>query len=73
MSEKPPAEKYFVYHWESDLVLGQWENLGKAKRECRKFGHTRLNNGKYYAPVAFVGDEDGYVIYNPRFKMEAEK
>jgi hypothetical protein len=52
-------------------VVQEYSDLNKAKRECRKLGHDvnlLSGNFKYYAPNAYVADEEGYLVYNPRFK-----
>lgn len=65
------GKQLFIVHWDSGQVLGQAGNLAEAKRAARSLGHTGASNGKYFAPVAFVGEPDGqgdfFCTYNPTF------
>ena len=61
---------YRVLDWTNDRELSSHATLSAARRACRKLGHDGTHNGKYYAPVSFVADDDGFCIYNPRFKKE---
>ncbi len=59
---------YHVMNWDTREVISSWPKLSIAKRYCRGQGHTGLSNGVYLAPVAYVADEGGLCVYNPRFK-----
>ena len=68
-------KKYKVILWETQEVIREFDNLSSAKRFCRKQGADKnliSGNMKYYAPLAFAGDEKTNLIYNPRFKIPAE-
>lgn len=60
---------YYVVSWETKAVLSQYEKLGIAKRYARGAGHTGEDHPFLtgYPPVAYVADEAGLVVYNPRF------
>ena len=58
---------YTVRNWDTGEVLFSTTKLALARRECRGQGHTgELVNGRY-VPVAYVADEGGGCIFNPRF------
>jgi hypothetical protein len=69
-------QKLFIINWDTDEIMGEFEDLSKAKKYCRSLGHKGKN--KYftsYEPIAFVGiwqeDLKTYaVVYNPCFKFE---
>ena len=56
-----------VINWDISIIISSHTTLAAAKRACRSLGHTSEGNPRYYAPVAYVGNEKGEVIYNPRF------
>ena len=58
---------FYVKSWNTDEVLSEHNTLAIAKRYCRGEGHTGDHNGNWYHPVAYVANEDGYLVYNPRF------
>lgn len=66
---------YKVILWDTQEIVGEYENLSTAKRECRKLGCDKRwvsGNFKWYTPLAFVGDENTNLVYNPRFKIPPE-
>jgi hypothetical protein len=60
---------FYVTSWDTQEVLSQWEKLAVAKRWARGQGHTGEDNPGLtgYPPVAYVANEKGEVVYNPRF------
>ena len=58
---------YYVKSWDTDKVLSEHKTLHIARRYCRGEGHTGEDNGKWYFPVAYVANEAGELVYNPRF------
>jgi len=60
---------YVIRGWDNDAVLGRTHDLKTARKRCREQGHRTDNNGIWYLPVAYVEDPNGYVVYNPRFKV----
>ena len=60
-----------VIDWQTGQIYGRYDSLAKAKRECRKLGHTGevWAISDYHPPVAYVGDMAGFVVYNPRFRV----
>jgi len=64
---------FYVKSWDTDEVLSEHEALPIARRYCRGEGHTGdnngRNNGRWYLPVAYVANETGDLVYNPRFSM----
>lgn len=60
---------FYVINWETREVLSKWEKLAVAKRWCRGQGHTGEDNSMLtsYPPIAYVANEAGELIYNPRF------
>ena len=60
---------FYVKSWDTDEVLSEHTNLPMARRYCRGRGHTGEGNGAYYLPVAYVANEAGELVYNPRFSM----
>ena len=63
------GEMYRVTSWDTDQVLAEYGDLAKARRECRKLGHGPDQGEMFtgYPPVAYVANEQGEVVYNPRF------
>lgn len=64
--------KYRVVTWGKRSIIAEDLPLAAAKKQARGLGYDAdINNGKWFAPIAFVEDENGFCVYNPRFKMEA--
>jgi hypothetical protein len=62
---------YKVILWGTRTVIQTFVSLRPAQRCARKQGYDEnLSNGKYYAPLAYVEDESGYCVYNPRFMVK---
>lgn len=61
---------YHVTEWGTNKILSSWEKLSIAKRRARGLGHTGENNPGLtgYPPIAFVANDAGECVYNPRFK-----
>jgi len=60
-------EGSYVVTWDGNQVTDGPLSLALAKRYCRGSGHTgEIINGRYI-PVAFVTNERGELVYNPRF------
>jgi len=59
---------FYVKRWDNDEILSTWDKLAVAKRYAKGAGHTgeMAPNGRYL-PVAYVEDEEGNCVYNPRF------
>lgn len=59
---------YHVTLWETGEITGTYP-LGLAKRYARGQGHTGEDNPMLtgYPPIAFVADDNGNCVYNPRF------
>jgi len=60
---------YRIINWDTGEVISEWKALPTAKRYCRGEGHTGEGNGVWFNPVAWVADEDGNCVYNPRFQV----
>ena len=47
-------------------------NLTTCQKWCRGMGHTGEDSPLCtgYPPIAYVADEDGYLVYNPRFSKD---
>ena len=60
---------YYVVSWETGKVLETFKSLGPAKRCARALGHDPTYNPMLtgYAPIAYVGNGQMEVVYNPRF------
>lgn len=60
---------YHVTDWTTQAVIKSFEKLGLAKRYARGQGHTGEDNPMLtgYPPIAFVADDSGNCVYNPRF------
>ena len=61
---------YYVKSWEKDEILSEHESLGQARRACKKAGHDGTTWGKWYGPIAWVSNDKGECVYNPRFVCE---
>ena len=63
---------YHVKNWDTDEIIASFDNLKDAKRVARAQGHTgeTVPESKWIPPVAYVADDNGYCVYNPRFKKE---
>ena len=63
---------YKVVRWGEIAPIKSFNNLKKAKKYCRSLGYDPnliSGNLKWYAPIAYVADENGLLVYNPRFKI----
>ena len=60
---------YKVMNWDTREVMYEFEKLATARRYAKGAGHIGKGNGSYFSPVAYVEDENGYCVYNPRFSM----
>lgn len=60
---------FFVTQWEDRQIVGEYEKLSIAKRRCRGLGHTGEDHPILtgYPPIAYVANEKGECVYNPRF------
>ena len=61
---------YYVRSWETDEIIRTCKTLPMARRYCRGQGHTGVSNGAWYLPVAYVANEAGGCVYNPRFSTQ---
>ena len=61
---------YKVVNWDTRETMHEFEKLVVAKRYAKGAGHIGKGNEVYYSPVAYVEDEDGYCVYNPRFSVK---
>ena len=66
---KGKERMFFVTLWENGQVVHEFEKLTIAKRYARGMGHTGEDHPGLtgYPPIAFVANEDGECVYNPRF------
>lgn len=61
--------KYYVINWNTSEFIATFEKLSEAKKYCRALGHEAANPLlTSYPPVAFVGNAEGELIYNPYFR-----
>jgi hypothetical protein len=60
---------FYVTNWDTKEVVYQFEKLAIAKRYARGMGHTGEDNPGLtgYPPIAYVANEAGECVYNPRF------
>ncbi len=58
-----------VINWDSHEVMHEFKKLATARCYAKGAGHIGKGNGSYYSPVAYVEDEHGFCVYNPRFSM----
>ena len=60
---------YHVTYWETQKIYRSFNKLGVAKRWARGLGHTGEDNPGLtgYPPIAFVANDIGECVYNPRF------
>jgi hypothetical protein len=60
---------YQVVNWDTEEIISEHKTLAAASRKARGQGHTGKNASMFsgYSPVAFVRDESGACVYNPRF------
>jgi hypothetical protein len=60
---------FYVISWETGEVLDQHPKLALAKRYARGQGHTGEDHPFLtgYPPIAYVANEAGECVYNPRF------
>ena len=61
---------YYIMTWDTKETLHSTESLPEARRICRNLGHTGEDifylTG--YPPIAYVADDNGDLVYNPRFE-----
>jgi hypothetical protein len=60
---------FHVTYWNTRQVYRSFEKLGVAKRWARGLGHTGEDNPMLtgYPPIAYVANDAGECVYNPRF------
>lgn len=60
---------YHVTHWDTREILYSFKGLGLARRYARGMGHTGVDDPicTGYPPVAYVANDAGECVYNPRF------
>lgn len=60
---------FYVTSWDTRKVFYEFEKLAIAKRYARGMGHTGEDNPGLtgYPPIAYVANEAGECVYNPRF------
>ena len=60
---------YHVTLWETGEIHRSFKKLAIAKRYARGQGHTGEDDPLLtgYPPIAYVADDNGYCVYNPRF------
>lgn len=61
---------YHVTDWETREIYGSYKKLTVARRWCRGKGHNGNIHNNRYEPVAFVANDEGYLVYNPRFSTQ---
>jgi hypothetical protein len=63
------APMYHVTLWETKEIVNSFEKLAVAKRWARGRGHTGEDDPGLtsYPPLAYVANDDGDLVYNPRF------
>jgi len=63
---------YLVVSWDTREVIASFGELKGAKKYCRAQGHTSEDHSflASYPPVAYVSNEAGELVYNPRFRKE---
>jgi hypothetical protein len=60
---------FHVTLWETREIVKSFEKLAVAKRWARGRGHTGEDDPGLtsYPPLAYVANDDGDLVYNPRF------
>lgn len=66
---KAKIQMFHVTLWETGEVIKSVENLNYAKNWARGCGHTGEDDPGLtsYPPLAYVADDNGDLVYNPRF------
>lgn len=66
---KTRIARFHVTLWETKEVVKSFEKLAFARRWARRAGHTGEDNSgsTSYPPLAYVADDNGNLVYNPRF------
>ena len=61
--------QFHVRLWDTDEIKYTTSNLPTARKYARGLGHTGEDHPKLtrYPPVAYVANEAGECVYNPRF------
>jgi len=60
---------FHVTYWDTQEIYRSFSKLSIAKKYARGLGHTGEDNPTLtgYPPVAFVANDNGECVYNPRF------
>ena len=60
---------FHVTYWETGKIYRSFERLAIAKKYARGLGHDGKDVEIFtgYAPIAYVADDNGDLVYNPRF------
>ena len=63
---------FYVKRWADDEVIREYPKLAIAKKYARGQGHTGEDHPflTSYPPIAYVANEDGECVYNPRFSKQ---
>lgn len=63
---------FYIKRWDNDEVIRECPKLGLAKRYARGQGHTGEDHPHLtsYPPIAYVANEAGELVYNPRFSKQ---
>jgi len=60
---------YHVRRWDTDEITHTTSNLPTARKYARGLSHTGedIPQATCYPPIAYVANEAGECVYNPRF------
>ena len=60
---------YHVTRWDTGDIIDSFSNVRIARRSARSMGHTGEDDPHLtsYPPIAYVANDAGEVVYNPRF------
>lgn len=61
---------FTVRAWDGDKILSTHKTLAIARRHCRGEGHTGEQVCGKFVPIAYVANDAGECVYNPRFKAD---
>ena len=60
---------YHVTDWDTKEIHKSFDKIGAARKWCRGMGHNGEDHPFLtgYPPIAYVANDDGDLVYNPRF------
>jgi len=63
----PEVARYSVVRYKTEKTASVHESLSAAKQASKALGEVRVARWFWYAPAAYVADDQGLLVYIPCF------